>query len=198
MTGIVDLEQVNKFYGDYLINAQGEDVVAGIRTPEPIAKLGEDMPKVYEQLVGIRAALEKHWKFHKHFSRDVLKAVPVSEVTVANRIRSLADRNLVRVTAQEDIWAIGYDLVVLVDVFVRGRTAEAVATDLARLEQVGAVSITMTSPELIVQIFARDRADLLHVIEDEVARIEGVSAVESLVVLETIKFRSDYGELAGL
>ena len=52
----------NVFYGDYLINAQGEDVVAGIRTPEPIAKLDEDMPKVYEQLVGIRAALEKHYK----------------------------------------------------------------------------------------------------------------------------------------
>jgi len=131
-------------------------------------------------------------------NRDMAEVLGVSEVTVANRIRSLADRNLVRVTAQEDIWAIGYDLVVLVDVFVRGRTAEAVATDLARLEQVGSVSITMTSPELIVQIFARDRADLLHVIEDELARIEGVSAVESLVVLETIKFRSDYGELAGL
>ena len=52
----------NVFYGDYLINAQGEDVVAGIRTPEPIAKLGEEMPKVYEQLVGIRATLEKHFK----------------------------------------------------------------------------------------------------------------------------------------
>ncbi len=52
----------NVFYGDYLINAQGEDVVAGIRTPEPIAKLHEDMPKVYEQLVGIRATLEKHYK----------------------------------------------------------------------------------------------------------------------------------------
>jgi pyruvate, orthophosphate dikinase len=50
------------FYGDYLINAQGEDVVAGIRTPEPIAKLGEEMPKVYEQLVKIRGDLEKHYK----------------------------------------------------------------------------------------------------------------------------------------
>src|SRR6476660_6530189 len=52
----------NVFYGDYLINAQGEDVVAGIRTPEPIARLHEEMPKVYEQLVGIRASLEKHYK----------------------------------------------------------------------------------------------------------------------------------------
>jgi pyruvate,orthophosphate dikinase len=50
------------FYGDYLINAQGEDVVAGIRNPEPIAKLHEEMPKVYEQLVKIRSDLEKHYK----------------------------------------------------------------------------------------------------------------------------------------
>jgi pyruvate, orthophosphate dikinase len=52
----------NVFYGDYLINAQGEDVVAGIRTPEPIAKLHEQMPKVYQQLCDIRANLEKHYK----------------------------------------------------------------------------------------------------------------------------------------
>jgi pyruvate,orthophosphate dikinase len=52
----------NVFYGDYLINAQGEDVVAGIRNPEPISKLHEEMPKVYEQLVGIRSTLEKHYK----------------------------------------------------------------------------------------------------------------------------------------
>ena len=52
----------NIFYGDYLINAQGEDVVAGIRTPEPIAKLHEQMPKVYTQLCDIRQTLEKHYK----------------------------------------------------------------------------------------------------------------------------------------
>jgi pyruvate, orthophosphate dikinase len=50
------------FYGDYLINAQGEDVVAGIRTPEPISKLQDEMPKVYEQLMGIRSKLESHYK----------------------------------------------------------------------------------------------------------------------------------------
>jgi len=50
------------FYGDYLINAQGEDVFAGIRTPEPISRLEDDMPKVYEQLMGIRQKLETHYK----------------------------------------------------------------------------------------------------------------------------------------
>ena len=50
------------FYGDYLINAQGEDVVAGIRTPEPISRLQDDMPKVYDQLMAIREKLETHYK----------------------------------------------------------------------------------------------------------------------------------------
>jgi pyruvate,orthophosphate dikinase len=50
------------FYGEYLINAQGEDVVAGIRTPKKIAELHKDMPGVYKQLEEIRGILEKHYR----------------------------------------------------------------------------------------------------------------------------------------
>src|SRR5204863_396093 len=50
------------FYGEYLINAQGEDVVAGIRTPKKIAELQKDMPGVYKQLDEIRNTLEKHYR----------------------------------------------------------------------------------------------------------------------------------------
>ena len=53
---------INEFYGEYLMNAQGEDVVAGIRTPEKITKLQQENKKVYEQLVAIRAKLEKHYR----------------------------------------------------------------------------------------------------------------------------------------
>ncbi len=62
----------NKFYGEYLINAQGEDVVAGIRTPQPISEeqktdsnmisLEEAMPKVYKQLFNVQRKLEKHYR----------------------------------------------------------------------------------------------------------------------------------------
>ncbi len=52
----------NMFYGEFLVNAQGEDVVAGIRTPEKIEKLGEIMPKAYKELLAIRKTLEKHYK----------------------------------------------------------------------------------------------------------------------------------------
>jgi pyruvate,orthophosphate dikinase len=52
----------NVFYGEYLINAQGEDVVAGIRTPKKIAELKKDMPAVYAQLEDVRKTLEKHYR----------------------------------------------------------------------------------------------------------------------------------------
>ena len=52
----------NKIYGEYLMNAQGEDVVAGIRTPQPISKLEEQNPKIYNQFVNIVNKLEKHYR----------------------------------------------------------------------------------------------------------------------------------------
>jgi len=52
----------NEFYGEFLINAQGEDVVAGVRTPEPVLKLKDEMPKSYAELMTVRKTLEKHFK----------------------------------------------------------------------------------------------------------------------------------------
>jgi pyruvate,orthophosphate dikinase len=51
-----------EFYGDYLINAQGEDVVAGIRTPMPLREMAKRTPKVYAQLEKVRVKLEKHYR----------------------------------------------------------------------------------------------------------------------------------------
>ena len=52
----------NKLYGEYLINAQGEDVVAGIRTPQSIETLKELMPEIYDEFVSITKKLENHYK----------------------------------------------------------------------------------------------------------------------------------------
>ena len=56
-----------EFYGEYLQNAQGEDVVAGIRTPVPVTQLQKLMPKVYKQLVGISKRLERHYRDMQDF-----------------------------------------------------------------------------------------------------------------------------------
>ncbi len=49
-------------YGEYLINAQGEDVVAGVRTPQPISKLAEDLPECYEEFMNLALKLENHFR----------------------------------------------------------------------------------------------------------------------------------------
>src|SRR2546423_6181461 len=48
-------------YGEYLINAQGEDVVAGVRTPHPVAQLAQEMPAAHKELLNVRSLLEKHF-----------------------------------------------------------------------------------------------------------------------------------------
>ncbi|MEM3534776.1 MAG: pyruvate, phosphate dikinase, partial [Thermoplasmatales archaeon] len=65
-TGVVFTRDPNtgekKLYGEYLTNAQGEDVVAGIRTPSPISKLKDEIPEAYEELVRSAEILEQHYK----------------------------------------------------------------------------------------------------------------------------------------
>ncbi len=71
------------FYGEYLINAQGEDVVAGTRTPLAIANLAKDMPKAYDELEGVRKKLETHFRDMQDF-----------EFTIeANKLYMLQTRN---------------------------------------------------------------------------------------------------------
>ncbi len=63
------------FYGEFLINAQGEDVVAGVRTPEPVAQLKVHMPKPYAELENIRRTLETHFKDVQDFEFTIEEGV---------------------------------------------------------------------------------------------------------------------------
>ncbi len=62
-----------KLYGEYLINAQGEDVVAGIRTPQPFSTLEEKMPAIYAELVDITGKLERHYRDVQDFEFTIEK-----------------------------------------------------------------------------------------------------------------------------
>ena len=63
----------NRLYGEYLINAQGEDVVAGIRTPKPIKDLRKDMPEIYAELEKLRRTLETHYMEVQDFEFTIEK-----------------------------------------------------------------------------------------------------------------------------
>jgi pyruvate,orthophosphate dikinase len=63
----------NRLYGEYLINAQGEDVVAGIRTPKQFKELRKDMPKAYRELLKLRQTLENHYREVQDFEFTIEK-----------------------------------------------------------------------------------------------------------------------------
>ena len=63
----------NAIYGEYLINAQGEDVVAGIRTPKPISQLAQEMPAMYRELIELRDRLEAHYREVQDFEFTIEK-----------------------------------------------------------------------------------------------------------------------------
>jgi pyruvate, orthophosphate dikinase len=65
----------NKFFGEYLVNAQGEDVVAGIRTPEPCDQMGKWNKAVYKQILDIKDILEKHYKDMQDIEFTIEKGV---------------------------------------------------------------------------------------------------------------------------
>ena len=66
---------VNEMYGEYLVNAQGEDVVAGIRTPKPVHELTDEMPDLYRQLVELRDKLETHYKEVQDYEYTIERGV---------------------------------------------------------------------------------------------------------------------------
>ncbi len=63
----------NKLFGEYLVNAQGEDVVAGIRTPKPLQNMADEMPDLYQQLEALRANLENHYREIQDFEFTIEK-----------------------------------------------------------------------------------------------------------------------------
>ena len=65
----------NVMFGENLINAQGEDVVAGIRTPKPVHELEQDMPQIYQELVTLRNRLEEHYKEVQDYEYTIENAV---------------------------------------------------------------------------------------------------------------------------
>ena len=65
----------NEFYGEFLINAQGEDVVAGIRTPQPVAGMKKWRPEIYEQLLKVKHILETHYKDMQDIEFTIEKSV---------------------------------------------------------------------------------------------------------------------------
>src|SRR5688572_32250043 len=76
------------FYGEFLMNAQGEDVVAGVRTPNPVAELKKHLPKPFAELEKVRMTLEKHFKDVQDFEFTIQDGKRSEERRVGKECRS--------------------------------------------------------------------------------------------------------------
>ena len=123
-------------------------------------------------------------------NKSIAKQLNVSETTVASRIRSLTERNVMQVTLQRDIYSLGYQFQGFLDVYVMGRNVDLVAADIVPISGVLAVAIYLGQPDILVSFAARDREDLARIVTDEIAKIAGIQRVDSYVALDIRKFES--------
>jgi len=91
-----------EFYGEFLMNAQGEDVVAGIRTPVPLKKLARVMPKAYKQLTALMTRLEKHYKDMQDMEFTIQnKVLYILQTRTGKRTAEAAVKNAVDMVAEK-------------------------------------------------------------------------------------------------
>ena len=83
----------------------------------------------------------------------------------------------------------------LVDIRVDQRRPEDVAAELADVEEAVSVSVTMSNPEIVMVVGARDGVHLLEIIELKLARVVGIASYEIMTALEVLKFDARYGAL---
>lgn len=131
-------------------------------------------------------------------NKEIADTLAVSEATVAARIRDMESRNILRIVMQRDLRALGYDLLVLVDIHVSQRAPEEVANELAEIEEAASVSVLLSDPDIILQLNVRDRKHLLQTIEQKVAPIRGISHWTTDIALEIVKLDSRYGNLGSI
>lgn len=126
-------------------------------------------------------------------NKELAEMIGIAEATVAARIRALVEDRIITVIAQRDIRALGFDVLAFAYISTVARPAEEVAADLSRIEAVGSVSLFPGTPEIAIQINARDRTDFTRILIEDIGAVEGIGAIETSVVTETVKFRSDIG-----
>lgn len=128
-------------------------------------------------------------------NRDLARLIDVNEATVRSRLRKLEATNAVRVVAMRDLRAMGFDAIAAVGVQVKGRSAAAVGADLAKLDQVITVNVTIGMYDLEMQVVAKDIAELDTLLTDVIARIDGVERLFPGLSMKILKYNPEWAPL---
>lgn len=128
-------------------------------------------------------------------NRALAAEVGLTEPTVAARLRSLNERNLLGVTASVDWLAAGYRWDAYLEIYIEGRSIDDVSTRLAEVEGVHQVHVVLGPFELLAHVLVADASDAVDLLADQIGSIPGVRSVRPNVTLETIKFETKHAQL---
>lgn len=128
-------------------------------------------------------------------NRDLARIVDVNEATVRARLRKLEANNTVRVVAMRDLSAMGYDALAPVGVQVKGRSASEVGAELAKLDQVITVNVTIGMYDLEIQVVAKDIAELDRLLTDVIAHVPGVERLFPGLSMKVLKYNPEWAPL---
>lgn len=165
----------------------------GKKAPSPASSRDPSPPPVLESIdEKIVAALRQSGRMP---NRDLARLIDVNEATVRSRLRKLEASNAVRVVAMRDLSAMGFDAIAAVGVQVKGRSAAAVGADLAKLEQVITVNVTIGMYDLEMQVVAKDIGELDTLLTDVIARIDGVERLFPGLSMKILKYNPEWAPL---
>ena len=124
--------------------------------------------------------------------RSVARALDVTEATVRSRVRRLEESNTMRVVAVTDIEAAGYGMLLAVGVQVENRAPEAVARDMAQLQQVYSVNVVVGTHDIEILVVASDQADLDRLLSETLVSIPGVRRLTPALAVDVLKNQPDW------
>jgi DNA-binding Lrp family transcriptional regulator len=120
----------------------------------------------------------------------------VSEITIASRIEALINDKVMKITVQRDMRTLGYEVFGLVEIWVEGGNARAIADQIGHIPQVFSLSILIGPPQIIVLLMSRDSSEFLALVEKSIGSISGVSKAATSIVLDIIDFKAGIAALS--
>ncbi len=128
-------------------------------------------------------------------NQKIARLLKVSAATVSARIRQMEDGKAMKVVAAADFEAFGYNILLAIGVEVQGRSAEAVAADLARLPQVLSVNLVTGAKDIEILLAVREFSELSEFVLDEVAAISGIRSLSPAIAVDVVKYDFDVAPL---
>ncbi len=125
-------------------------------------------------------------------NREIARRLPLTEAAVSTRIRRLREQDVAHVVAVADLFAMGFDLLVSIEIEVAGRPTREVADDLTDLPSVLACCVISGRHDLMILVAARDHVDLGRFMTEHLDGVAGVRRVTPSLFLELVKYQTGW------